>query len=75
MRAGLEIAGTWLTRFAALVEGFGGLPAPPLGPPELSAGSSFLAGLVLIASGLLGAAAALTLSARQALAATRQRPA
>jgi hypothetical protein len=75
VRAGLEIVGMWLARFAALVEGLGGLPALPPGPPELSAGSSFLAGLILIASGLLGAAAALTLSARQALAATRQRPA
>ena len=71
-RIALETAGGWLQRFAALLEGLGEVPNLLPVPPALASGSSLLPGLALIATGLLGAAAALTLSARLGLASLRR---
>jgi hypothetical protein len=71
-RAAIETVGGWLQRFAALLEGLGEVPNLLPGTPELASGPSFLPGLALIATGLLGLAAALTMSARRGLLSLRR---
>jgi hypothetical protein len=71
-RLALQAAGGWLERFAAFLEGLGEVPNLLPAAPEMVSSSSLLPGLALIATGLMGAAAALTLSARRTLSSLRR---
>lgn len=64
LRAGLAASGQWAARFAALFEAAGVLPGLPMASPAMTAVTTVLPGLGLIASGLAGMAAALTISTR-----------
>ena len=59
----LATTGAWLGRFAALFEASGGLPMPGSSSISLGAGPSILPALLLIATGLMGLTAVLTLTA------------
>lgn len=63
LSAGLAAAGAWLGRFAALFEFSGGLPLPAGSDLSLASGPSILPALLLIATGLMGLTAVLTLTA------------
>lgn len=63
LNAGLAATGAWLGRFAALFEVSGGLPLPASSGISLTTGPSVLPALLLIATGLMGITAVLTLTA------------
>jgi len=66
LRGGLAATGAWLGRFAALFEAWGGLPLPGGGGGSMAGGASLLPPLLLIATGLLGLTAVITLAATRA---------